>query len=176
MVKKVSCILVVVFTCVICLAAGKSVIGAETKMGYVDVEKVFNEYEYTKSEDSKLKESGRQKAQERDTMVSEIKRLKEEGELLSESASQEKQLVIDDKIKDLKDFDQQIRTELRNERDKLLREIFDNIRIIIEEYGKKNGYTFIFNEKALLYKVDSYDLTDEIIKVLNKQYSEKDKK
>lgn len=151
----------------------KSASGAEMKIGFIDVEKIFNEYEYTKKEDAKLKDAGRQKAQERDSMVADIKRLKEESELLSESASKEKELLVDEKIKDLKDFDRRARTELRNERDELLKKIFEDIRVIIEGYGKKNGYTFIFNDKALLYKIDSYDVTDDIIELLNEQYKKK---
>ncbi|MDP3980174.1 MAG: OmpH family outer membrane protein [Chlamydiota bacterium] len=140
---------------------------AELKYGYVDVEKVFNDYSVTKENDEKLKSEGREKADERDGMVEGIKKLREEAELLSEGARKEKEAVIEEKLKELRDFDEKTKTELRNKRDFLLKNIFNEIRDAIEARGKKDGYTFIFNDRALLYKADSYDMTSVITEDLN---------
>ena len=142
-------------------------VAEDVKIGFVDVEKVFNEYEKTKQNDSSLKEKGKQKAQERAGIVAEIKKQKEEMELLSESGKAEKQAIIEEKLKELKNFDEDTKNALRQERDEVLKEIFQDIKNIIDVYGKDNGYTFILNEKALLYKTDTLDVTNEIVKQLN---------
>lgn len=141
----------------------------EMKIGYVDVEKVFNEYKETKKNDEVLKEKGKAKAQERAEIVSEIKKQKEELELLSESGKLEKQAIIDEKIKELKKFDETTKDALRNERDTALKSIFNDIKDSINAYGQSNAYTLILNEKALLYKTEAQDLTGEIIKKINSE-------
>ena len=139
----------------------------DMKFGYVDVEAVFNDYSVTKENDEKLKAEGLAKADERDQMVEEIKKLKEEAELLSEDARREKEAEIEEKIKGLREFDERTKSDLRSKRDLLLKNIFNEIRDAIEARGEKDGYTFIFNDRALLYKTEGHDLTQQISDDLN---------
>lgn len=145
----------------------------DLKVGFVDVEKAFNEYELTKQNDARLKEEGKGKTAERGKMVDEIKKLKEEAELLSEEARKEKETVIEERLKALRDFDEKTKNELRSKRDFLLKKIFDDIKETIEEEGKAGNYSFIFNERALLYKADAYDLTAQVVTKLNEKAAKK---
>jgi len=77
---------------------------------------------------------------------------------------------IDQKIKDLQAFDEQIRSELRGIRDANVQEIFKNLNDVIEAYGKKKGYDFIFSDRALAFKKEKFNLTNAVLKELNKQY------
>jgi len=56
--------------------------------------------------------------------------------LMSEKGKQEKQTAIDEKIKNLQDFDGTARDELREERDGMVREILTEIDKVIQDYGK----------------------------------------
>lgn len=141
----------------------------ELKMGYVDVEKVFNQYEKTKQNDEILKEKAKQKTAERAEFLAEINKNRQELELLSEQGQKEKQALIDEKIKNLKKFDEETKAQLRKERDDALKVIFDDIKGVIEAYGQTNGYTYILNERALLYKREADDLTKLISEELNKK-------
>ncbi|MBI1871074.1 MAG: OmpH family outer membrane protein [Chlamydiae bacterium] len=141
----------------------------ELKIAYVDVEKVFNEYDVTKQNDAKLKEEGKGKTQERTGMVDEIKKLKDEAELLSEGARKEKEAAIEEKLKTLREFDEKTKGELKNKRDYLLKKIFDDIRVTIEEIGKSEKYDLIFNDRALLYKTASFDITDKVTQAMNEK-------
>jgi len=139
----------------------------DLKIGYVDVEKVFNDYKKTQQNDAVLKEKGQNKAKERASLVADIKKQKEELDLLSDSGKLEKQSIIDEKIKALKRFDDAAKVSLRNERDAALKDIFNDIKTAIERYGKENGFEYIFNDKALLFKNESTDLTAAITEKLN---------
>jgi outer membrane protein len=165
--KAVLLIGLISFACVSMVSA------QDVKMGFVDVEKVFNEYELTKQNDAKLKDEGKAKTGERAVLVEEIKKLKEEAELLSEEARKEKEAVIEEKLKSLRDFDEKTKNELRSKRDFLLKKIFDEIRQNIEEVGKEEGYTFIFNDRALLYKTPGNDLTAQVVKRMNDNAAKK---
>jgi outer membrane protein len=140
------------------------------KIGYVDLSKAFDEYEKTKDSDRELEKKGDKKQSERDKTVAEIKRLKEGFELLSEQGKEDRQQLIDEKIRELQDFDREVRAELRRERDTMAREILKEIDKVIREYAEEKGYHLILNDRILLYGDPEFDITDEILKTLNSEY------
>ncbi len=146
---------------------------AADKIGYVDLARVFDEYLKTKEFDKSLESKGVQKQSERDRLVNEVKKLRDEAELLSAKAKDDKQAQIDEKIKALQDFDRSTRDALRKERDAMVRDILKEIEGVIQNFGKSQGYSFIFNDRVLVYKSEGSDLTPQVIKVLNDQYTKK---
>jgi outer membrane protein len=148
---------------------------AESKIGYIDISRAFDEYTRTKEADAALEKKGNEKEVQREKMVNDVKKLKEELDLASDKIKQEKQKLLDDKIKTLQDYDRTVRDDLRKERDSLVREILQEIDTVIQEVGKKDGYTFILNDRVLLYKEKPHDLTDKIINILNERYQKKAK-
>jgi outer membrane protein len=144
------------------------------KVGYVNLGKIFDEYEKTKEYDKVLESQGGQKQKERDKLVNEIKRLKDELELLSDKGKEEKQNQIDSKVTELRKFDTDVREELSRQRDNFLKEILKEIQATVEEYGQKEKYTMIVrSEGMVIYGDKSVDLTDQVIKVLNERYKKK---
>jgi outer membrane protein len=148
---------------------GSNVRAAE-KFAYINLEKVFNEYQKTKDEEAKLTEEGKQKQKEIDAKIKEIDKLREDMELLNEKEKEKRKAEIEKKMQELRQFDRQARADLMRKRDAIIREILTEIDNAIKEYGKSKGYTLIFNSRALLYKDEKLDITDEIIKYLNNKY------
>ncbi len=146
---------------------------AGDKIGSVDLARVFDGYNKTKELDKTLESKGAAKQADRDKMVAEIKKLRDEAELLSAKAKDDKQVVIDEKIKALQDFDRTTRDALRKERDGMVRDILKEIEVVMQDFGKNQGYAYIFNDRVLVYKTDSSDLTTQVIKVLNDNYAKK---
>ena len=146
---------------------------AGEKIGYVDLARIFDEYQKTKTFDKTLEAKGATKQTDRDKMVNEIKKLRDEAELLGAKAKDEKQAVIDEKIKTLQDFDRNTRDALRKERDGMVRDILKEIETVIQDFGKAQGYSFIFNDRVLVFKSEGSDLTNQIIKTLNDAYTKK---
>ena len=169
---------ILVWTFAAVLAAGMTLPGIASaapgdKIGYVDMAKIFDDYLKTKEFDKSLEGKGNQKRQEREKMVNEIKKLRDESELLSATAKDEKQAAIDDKIKSLQEFDRDTRSALGKERDAMVRDILKEIETVIQDYGRAQGYAFIFYDRALAYKGESSNLTVQVIKVLNDSYTKK---
>jgi outer membrane protein len=146
---------------------------AAEKIGYVDLARVFDEYNMTKDLDKQLETKGSGKQGERDRMVAEIKKLRDEAELLSAKAKEDKQAGIDDKLKVLQDFDRTTRDALRKERDVMVRDILKQIEVVIQDFGKAQGYGYIFNDRVLVYKGEGNDLTESVITTLNANYAKK---
>jgi Skp family chaperone for outer membrane proteins len=149
-------------------AADRSEAQAAEKFGYVDLLRVFDNYEKTKEYEDSLTDKEEQKTEERKGMVDEIRKLKDELELLADDAKAEKQNEIDEKIKELQTFDMATRDELAKERDDMLRNLLKEIDDVVSDYAKREGYLFIFNSRFLIYADDSIDITDDIIQLLNK--------
>ena len=148
-----------------CILAGAE----ELKIGYINLGKTFDEYEQTQKYDKSLEKKGDSKKKERQKLVDEIRDLKDEMVLLSDSSKKEKQAVLDEKIKELQEFDEETRGELRQDRDEMVRDVLREIDDVIQEYGEKNGYTVILNDRVLLYGNEAIDITQDIIDLLNKK-------
>ena len=140
---------------------------AELKIGYVDVARAFDNYNKTKDQDKILEKQTKKKKEERDKKVKQIRKMKDELDILSEKAKGKKQAQIDEKIRELQEYDQQTTINLRQQRDKMMRDILKEIEEVIEKYAKENGYAMILNNRILLYGQKQYDLTDKILQILN---------
>ena len=140
----------------------------EYKIGYVDLARVFDEYSKTQDAEKSLTTKGKGKETERKKLVDELRKMKDEQALLSDKAKNEKQTVIDDKIKSLQEFDKKAQDELLKDRNDMLAGILKDIEKVITDYAKETGYDIVLNSRTLLYGAEQYDVTEEILKRLNK--------
>lgn len=143
------------------------------KIGYVDVATVFDSYNKTKDQDAALSSKGKSKQEERDKIVEKIRNMKNELELLSDQQREKKQAQIDEEIRRLQDFDREAKSVLGRERDSMVRDILKEIDSVIRDYAQKHGYTMMLNSRVLIYAQKQYDLTQEIINILNSNYKGK---
>ncbi len=145
------------------------------KFAYVDVAKIFDEYQRTKDNDKTLQEAGKKKEQQRGSLVEEIKQMKDEIALASEEAKAKKEEALESKVRELQDFDRDAKRALGAERDKVVRQIFKDIDDTVQRYGKNKGLDFVFNERAFVYHNSKYDVTQDLLTELNKNYSKQKK-
>ena len=65
-------------------------------------------------------------------------------------------------------FDQQsLREDVNARRQELLQKVQVSIRQVIREYGKKNGYQFIFTDNSIAYADEAVDITEDILNELS---------
>lgn len=64
---------------------------------------------------------------------------------------------------EIQNYQQEVQQKMVTKRQELYEPIFDKVRKVIEDYGKANGYTMIFDSSigAILFE-DSEDLTEAI--------------
>jgi outer membrane protein len=66
-------------------------------------------------------------------------------------------------------FEQQsLKDDLQTKQRELLQEVQVSIRKVIHAYGNANGYDFIFTDASIAFASDTVNITNEIIKELNK--------
>ena len=143
---------------------------SQGKIGYIDLSRSFDEYQKTKDLDKELEGKGDMKQDQREKLVQEIRTMRGELELMNKNAREKKEADIEAKIKYLQEFDQEAKTDLTKERDNMVKDILKEMSDAIKEYGEKNGYSIIVNDRVLLYGDSGMDLTSAIIRILNDRY------
>ncbi len=166
---KICLCAVVLLMCGLFMFTGVCLAG---ERGYVELRTLFDKYEKTQDADKNLSELATQKQGERDTLVKDIRRMKDEMVVLADKGEEKvkKQAEIDQKIKELQMFDEKTREELREIRDTNIQEIFSDINKLVEDYGKNKKYDFIFSDRALVYKEEKFNITNVILEKLNNKY------
>jgi len=173
---KLTRILMMVFLGVFVMSLGFTRAGfakGGNELAYIDLGKIFSEYQKTKDFDEVLEEEKKDKQTKREKMVETIRKIKDELEVVSSKAKEKKQAEMDQKIKELQEFDREINTELRRKYDSSVREILKEIDSTIKVFGQKEKFDIIFDSRMLLYTNDSLNITDQILKILNERYKRK---
>ena len=157
------------------LVGGGAVRAAEgaAKIGYVDLGRVFDDYNKTKASEGSLEQRGKQKEQELEGRLSELKKMRESLELLNDEARDAKAREVEEKAESLQQFRNSTARDLRRERDRVAKTILSDIQTTIQDYGKANGFSMIFDARSLLYAEEASDITDEILKLLNSKAAAK---
>ena len=150
------------------LAPGPFAWAAEgLKIGYVNVGKVFDGYAKTQSSDAVLEKQGKQKEAELEARMNELKKLRESLELLNDAARDAKSREIEEKADELQRFRTNTARDLRRDRDKIAKDLLDEIEQTLNEFAKANGFSVILDSRAMLYGQPALDVTDQVLKLLN---------
>lgn len=149
------------------------------RTAYVDVEKVFQEYQKKKDLEAKLESETTQGRQELEKMRGELEKLKKDYEaqqlLLTEEAKKERQQEIAQKVKEIESLRQKISGQIKEKQDMYTREILQDIVNKIKEIAEREGYIYVFDKAALVYGAPTQDITEKIIAELNKDYKARKK-
>jgi len=145
------------------------------KIGIVNLDKILHEYKRTLVSDKKLEEFYNAKQAERERLVSEVKNLREELVLLNEESRRERQQQVEGKMKGLADFDRESKDALQKARDQAIKEILDEVEEVVTSFSKEKGFDLVISSRAVLYGVETLDLTDPILTILNDRYTKKNK-
>lgn len=140
------------------------------KIGYVNYAALFQGYDKTKEAYVKLKEKSQEKQKQGEKLVEEVRNMKNELELLSDRQRDKKQVEIDERIRRLQDFEREAKVDLDREKDSIEKEIFKEIEAVINDYSVKKGYSMILTDRVVVYGDGQYDITREILNLLNSKY------
>jgi len=132
--------------------------------------RILDEYSKRKDFDAELETKMKAKESERNKLIEELKEIQDKITLLSDKEQEKKQKELATKSRNLQEFDQKMRVDLRKLRDEKLREIDADIRKSAEELAKKEACSFVLVDSLFLYGQKNSDITDGIIETLNKKY------
>lgn len=162
------------------------------KIGTVDMNKTFREYNKTKDAEAKINDAKNQAKKEYDERADSYKKALDdinnlnkqlEAPALSADAKAAKAKERDDKISNIKNMEREI-TEFRQTRERQLQEqalrmregIVKEISDVVMERVKANKLDLVFDKSGnslngvpvVMYAPDNVDFTNDVIAVLNK--------
>jgi outer membrane protein len=143
---------------------------ADLKIAYVDLSKVFDDYQKTKEFDALLQSEGEAFQKDRDAMIQKIQDAQSKLDLMKDSEKASLEADIEKQKNDVVAFDKEKRTELAKKRDDKVREILTEIQGIVSTIAKNEGYTYVLNDRVMIYGDPQYNITDEVSKNLNDSY------
>jgi Skp family chaperone for outer membrane proteins len=163
-----------------------------TKIGTVDMNRTFKEYNKTKDAEAKINDAKNQAKKEYDERADAYKKALDdvnnlnkqlEAPALSADAKTQKAKERDDKIANIKNMEREI-TEFRQTRERQLQEqalrmregIVKEITDVVMDKVKSSNLDLVFDKSGnslngvpvLLYSRDSVDFTNDVIAALNK--------
>lgn len=162
------------FTIASLLAFSSAAFAADSKIGYVDLQKVLNLSDAGKEAKDQLAGKVKKYQDEINARQEELKKLKDDlekqGVLLSESARAGKEKDYQQKLKEFQRFTKDAEDELKGRDEEFTRKILEEIEKVIQEYGKKNGFAFILvRNETMIFADEKADQTDQILKAVNAQ-------
>ncbi|HOK79422.1 MAG TPA: OmpH family outer membrane protein [bacterium] len=142
------------------------------KIGYVNLEMVFDQYK-------KTAESRTEFEKERDSQQKEIAKKQEELRKAQESYEKQKDVLKPEEKKKTEEEIQRLQQEFYNfvgaanqkldeKKNQLIEARLKEIQDAIKEFAIKEKYDFILNAQAILYGPEGTDITEQIVKFLNK--------
>ncbi len=150
---------------------------AEIKIGYVDSNEIMSKFEEVRQVQVDLEKEQRRLESEFNSLVTQLDSLQQDYErqrlLMSETRRQEKENEIINMKKSAEKF--QLNKfgpegEIYRKQNELLKPVLSKIDDAIQKVGNEQGYDFILDAMsgALLYALDSHNLTEDVMDELSK--------
>jgi outer membrane protein len=165
------------------ISCNKTTETKEFKTAYIDTSKLMEESTEAKDIEAKYKDKSKVMGSQLEV---EINRFKSEAASFKQNAmtngqawAQQKGAELQQREQELSYAQQAMLRQLQDESGVEMDSLVSNYRKVIKEYGKEKGYDYIYGTgdvASVLYAKDSYEVTKEIIKLVNDKYKSSDKK
>jgi len=147
------------------------------KIAYIDSNKVFNGYKGIELAKAQFQKKENLSKQRMDTLVGRIKMDLMNMEKFRSDPSKYKRYVDSAEYdkRQYRDYGQATQQSLKEEEGKLTQNAIEKLNAFLKEYGKRKNYDLILianSTGTIAYAQDKYDITDEVLKEINKQYDE----
>lgn len=149
----------------------------EIKSAYVDTAKLFEEYTEAKDIKAKFKSKSEEMSRE---LEQEASRFKQDAAYFQKNAqangqewAQKNGAALQERQQRLQYAEQELSQKLQREMGVESDSMISGVKNFVKVYGKEKGYSYIYgtNESgSILYAEDKYDITKEIVKLLNDKY------
>jgi len=178
MTKKIVVLIALSISIVACNKTAEVKEVKDVKTAYVDTSELMKEYTATKDLDAKYKAKGAEKGRQ---LEAEINRFKQEASNFQAQAqangqawAQQKGAELQRREQQLAQAQQALSQQLQQEGGTEMDSLVAGVKRTIKAYGKEKGYSYIYgtgdSNASILYAEDKFDITKEIIKLLNDKY------
>ena len=101
----------------------------------------------------------------------ELKRLVDQYKAGADNMSDERRETIEADLlqrrRDLERAAKDAELELTRRRQKAIRDLEEQVQLVLQDYGRQNGYTLILQRDLVAYVPDTVDISDDIIRLVD---------
>lgn len=169
--------LVIIALSILVVSCNKATEVKEVKTAYVDTSVLMKEYTEAKDLEAKYKAQAEEKGRQ---LQAEITRFKQDAANFQSQAQANGQQWAQQRGAELQKREQQLgyaqqalSQQLQQESGAEMDSLVSGVKKFIKDYGKKNGYSYIYgtgDAATILYAEDKFDITKEVVKALNEKY------
>ena len=150
---------------------------AQSKIGYVDSEKIRSGFEPVRDAQKQLDEENNKWEQALGEKTKALSQMEKDLEtyslLLSDAKKKERQDEIDAQRVDIQTFQKRIWGEggsYFKKQEELMRPVFDQIKVAIDEVADDKGLDIVFDsiEGNIVFAKEGLDITDEVVELLKR--------
>ena len=157
----------------VCLSLNFTNLNADDKIAFLNVDTLIQNTTFGKSivkkiENLKIKDSNKFKERERKIRSQEEDLIKKKNILSQEEFEKNLKkikLIMDTFNRDRKESN----ISFENKKKELLNSFFQKTRPLIEDYIAKNNITAVFNKNQIFIANKKYDITPDLIKIINEK-------
>lgn len=147
---------------------------ADTKIGYVDVQKAVQATSSGKKAKESMEAEYNKRKKELDKKKADIEKMGQDLEkkksVLSEEVFNKKQVELQEEMMKFQKNVAENQMEIQKKEKDLVDPILEKMKGVIEKVAKDKGYTMVFEKTAqnILYSQPDADLTDTVVKEFEK--------
>lgn len=119
--------------------------------------------------EKKVKELEKTFKQDEEALVELQNEIEKKSSVWSDEKKQDKSIEFQKQRRDLRAKQDDANVELKQMQEKQLAPIFKELEVVVKKFAKDKGYSIILPGQAVLYAVDSVDITTEVTQALNAQ-------
>ncbi|HVN90591.1 MAG TPA: OmpH family outer membrane protein [Candidatus Binataceae bacterium] len=150
------------------LSRAWAVPAGEMKYAFVDVQRALNDCRNGKAVKAEFRgkiEHLQERLQGEQAEVERLqKELKEKGALMQPDQRQNLEDEYTKKLHEFQDDYKNSRDDLKQKDNEMTGEIVQDIALVVQQIGEKNGYTMVFEKGGLLWAIPQIDITDEVVR------------
>ncbi len=150
----------------------------EMKTAYVDTAKLMEEYTEAKDVEAKFKAKSEAEAKkfevEEANFKAEVANFQKNAQANGQAWAQQKNAELEQRQQRLQYAAQSVGQKLQMESAAEMDTLVKGVKAFLKEYGKEKGYDYLYgtgDAATVLYAKDQYDITKEVIKLLNDKYA-----
>ncbi len=180
MIKKTLYLISIVIAITACNKTSET---KDFKTAYIDTSKLMKESTEAKDIEEKYKDKSKVMGGQLEAEVSKFKSeaasFKQNAMANGQAWAQQKGAELQQREQELSYAQQAMLQQLQEESGVEMDTLVKTYRKVIKDYGKEKGYDYIYGTgetASILYAKDSYDITNDILKLVNDKYKNEGKK
>ena len=147
---------------------------AQSKIGYVDVQRAVQEVEEGKAARARLKGELDKKRADLDQKRATLEKMKtdydKQAPVLSEDAKKKKQEELQKAFMDAQNQANEMQEELTGKEQEAMQSISKRLLQVVAEVSDRESFTFVLDKAALLYAPAASDVTNEVVRRYNERF------